>query len=130
MASWGCKIWSILISAITSSLEPFHRCCPMNLHSARLFSPSLQYLNFSNNQFVGSLLDYQASSFENLRVLDVSNNQLPGKLTTFEFSYGLETLRLGGNRFSGNFPDALFVDNTLALKELDLIHNSLSVKHN
>ncbi|XP_057870223.1 LRR receptor-like serine/threonine-protein kinase GHR1 [Cryptomeria japonica] len=86
----------------------------------------LQYLNLSNNQLVGSLLDYHSSSFANLRVLDVSNNQLSGKLPSFEFAYGLETLRLGGNKFSGNLPDALFVDDTLALKELDLSHNSLS----
>lgn len=94
-------------------------------HESEL-SHSLQYLNFSNNQLVGSLLDYHSSSFENLRVLDVSNNQLSGKLPTFEFAYGLETLRLGGNRFSGNLPDALFVEDTLALKELDLSHNNLS----
>ena len=90
-------------------------------------SPSLQYLNFSNNQLVGSLLDYHSSSFENLRVLDVSNNQLSVKLTTFKFSYGLETLRLGSNIFFGNLPDALFVEDTLALKQLDLSTTAFQV---
>ena len=100
----------------------------MLTHESAL-SLSLQYLNFSNNQLVGSLLGYHSSSFENLRVLDVNNNKLSGKLPTFEFSYGLETLRLGGNIFSGNFPDALFVEDTLAL-QLDLSHNSLLGKYN
>ncbi|KAJ4981201.1 hypothetical protein NE237_032038 [Protea cynaroides] len=92
-----------------------------------LISESIKYLNLSNNQFTGSLVDGgELPIFGSLKVLDLSNNQLSGELPEFNFVYELEVLRLANNRFTGFVPIGLLKGDSLVLIELDLSGNNLS----
>ncbi|XP_077220690.1 LRR receptor-like serine/threonine-protein kinase GHR1 [Tasmannia lanceolata] len=89
--------------------------------------PDTKYLNLSNNQFTGSLVNGGGlSSFGNLKVLDLSYNQLSGELPEFNFFYDLEVLRLGNNMFTGFIPNGLLRGDPLVITELDLSANNLS----
>ncbi|KAF9620702.1 hypothetical protein IFM89_014002 [Coptis chinensis] len=90
-------------------------------------SETIKYLNLSNNQFTGSLVNGgELPIFGSLKVLDLSYNQLDGELPEFNFVYDLESLRLGNNRFSGFIPNGLLKGDSLVLTELDLSSNNLS----
>ncbi|XP_077243878.1 LRR receptor-like serine/threonine-protein kinase GHR1 [Tasmannia lanceolata] len=90
-------------------------------------SETIRYLNLSNNQFTGSLVNEgDLSSFGSLKVLDLSYNQLSGDLPEFNFFYALEVLRLGNNMFSGFIPNGLLRGDPLVIAELDLSANNLS----
>ncbi|KAF8413458.1 hypothetical protein HHK36_001445 [Tetracentron sinense] len=90
-------------------------------------SETIKYLNLSNNQFTGSLVNGgELPVFESLKVLDLSYNQLSGELPGFNFLYELEVLRLSSNRFSGFIPNGLLKGDSLVLAELDLSANNLS----
>ncbi|XP_042501934.1 LRR receptor-like serine/threonine-protein kinase GHR1 [Macadamia integrifolia] len=92
-----------------------------------LISESIKYLDLSNNQFTGSLVDGgELPIFGSLQVLDLSNNQLSGELPEFNFVYELEVLRLANNRFTGFVPNGLLKGDSLVLTELDLSGNNLS----
>ncbi|XP_020276193.1 probable LRR receptor-like serine/threonine-protein kinase At4g20940 isoform X2 [Asparagus officinalis] len=90
-------------------------------------SETVKYLNLSNNQLTGSLIDGgEMSTFGSLKVLDLSYNQLSGPLPGFDYVYDLEVLRLGNNGFDGFLPNGLLKGDSLVLSELDLSANNLS----
>nr|CAD1841494.1 unnamed protein product [Ananas comosus var. bracteatus] len=100
---------------------------PKELKALAEISETVKYLNLSNNQLSGTLIDgVELSTFGRLKVLDLSNNQLSGDLPGFNYVYDLEVLRLGNNAFTGFVPSGLLKDNTLVLSELDLSANNLS----
>lgn len=87
-------------------------------------SPSLSYLNLSNNWFSGDFPDFANGyvSLTRLRVLDLSHNALSGFIPKgISLIHNLKELKLQGNRFSGNLP----VDTGLCphLSKLDLSDN-------
>ncbi|KAL5716121.1 LRR receptor-like serine/threonine-protein kinase ghr1 [Ranunculus cassubicifolius] len=90
-------------------------------------SETIKYLNLSNNQFTGSLVNGgELPAFQSLKVLDLSYNQMSGELPEFNFAYELETLRLGNNLFSGLVPNMLLKGDSSVLAELDLSSNNLT----
>lgn len=94
-------------------------------------SDTVKYLNLSNNQLTGSLIDGGTlSTFRSLKVLDLSYNQLSGELPGFNYVYDLEVLKLGNNQFSGFLPDGLLKTDSLVLTDLDLSSNNLSGRIN
>ncbi|MQM03969.1 hypothetical protein Taro_036759 [Colocasia esculenta] len=100
---------------------------PKELKFLADISETLKYLNLSNNQLSGSLIEGSGlPTFGSLKVLDLSDNQLSGELPGFEYVYDLEVLRLGNNGFSGFVPNGLLKEDTLVISELDLSANNLS----
>ncbi|OVA13000.1 Protein kinase domain [Macleaya cordata] len=90
-------------------------------------SETIKYLNLSNNQLTGSLINGgELPMFGSLRVLDLSYNQFSGELPEFNFVYDLEVLRLSNNMFSGFLPNGLLKGDSMVLVELDLSSNNLS----
>ena len=100
---------------------------PKELKFLAEVSETVKYLNLSNNQLTGSLIDGgEISTFGSLKVLDLSYNQLSGPLPGFDYVYDLEVLRLGNNGFDGFLPNGLLKGDSLVLSELDLSGNNLS----
>lgn len=99
---------------------------PKELKFLSEVSETVKYLNLSNNQLTGSLIDGGISTFGSLKVLDLSYNQLSGPLPGFDYAYDLEVLRLGNNGFDGFLPNGLLKGDSLVLSELDLSANNLS----
>ncbi|KAE8655453.1 putative disease resistance protein [Hibiscus syriacus] len=97
----------------------------LGLGSSSLVS-SIQYLNISQNLVVGELFAHDGTRyFDSLEVLDASNNQLVGTIPSFNFIVSLRILRLGNNQLSGSLPGALLQESSMILSELDLSLNQL-----
>ncbi|KAE8666662.1 protein ETHYLENE INSENSITIVE 3 [Hibiscus syriacus] len=97
----------------------------LGLGSSSLVS-SIQYLNISQNLVVGELFAHDGTLyFDSLEVLDASNNQLVGTIPSFNFIVSLRILRLGNNQLSGSLPGALLQVSSMILSELDLSLNQL-----
>ncbi|XVF46388.1 hypothetical protein PTKIN_Ptkin03bG0022800 [Pterospermum kingtungense] len=90
------------------------------------FVPLIQYFNVSRNLLVGELFAHDGMSyFDSLEVFDASNNQLVGTIPSFNFMVSLRILRLGNNQLSGSLPEALLLESSMVLSELDLSLNKL-----
>ncbi|ONK67369.1 uncharacterized protein A4U43_C06F19460 [Asparagus officinalis] len=123
--------WSLLVESkavhIDLSGNLLRSSDPNELEFLAEVSETVKYLNLSNNQLTGSLIDGgEMSTFGSLKVLDLSYNQLAGPLPGFDYVYDLEVLRLGNNRFDGFLPNGLLKGDSLVLSELDLSANNLS----
>jgi len=94
---------------------------------ASLFSsPSLVYLDLSQNNFTGNFQLCPNISF-NLRVIDVSNNKLQGPIPELLSELvGINRLDLSSNNFTGTV-DLSFIKNYMDLSYLSLSYNKLSV---
>ncbi|KAL3718488.1 hypothetical protein ACJRO7_003596 [Eucalyptus globulus] len=90
------------------------------------FVSSIRYLNVSSNALVGELFSHDGMPFfDSLEVFDASNNKLVGKIPSFNFVVSLQILRLGNNQLSGSLPQALLLESSMILAELDLSDNQL-----
>ncbi|XP_029128191.1 receptor-like protein EIX2 [Cajanus cajan] len=84
---------------------------------------SLQELDLSFNQIIGSLPDF--SVFSSLKILDLSTNQLSGKIPEDnELSSQMESLFISSNSLEGGVPKSF--GRACTLGSLDLSNNSLS----
>ncbi|KAK7315131.1 hypothetical protein VNO77_33663 [Canavalia gladiata] len=84
---------------------------------------SLQELDLSNNQIIGSLPDI--SVFSSLKTLHLSYNKLNGKiLEGSKLPSQLESLSISSNSLEGGVPKSL--GSSCSLTSLDLSYNSLS----
>lgn len=90
------------------------------------FISSVQYLNISNNELVGQLFAHDGMPyFDNLEVFDATNNHFVGNVPSFNFIVSLRVLKLRCNQLSGAVPEALLLESSTVLSELDLSHNLL-----
>lgn len=90
------------------------------------FISSIQFINVSCNNLGGELFAHDGMPyFDNLEVFDAANNQFVGNVPSFNFVVSLRVLRLGTNQLSGAIPEALLLENSMILTELDLSHNLL-----
>ncbi|XP_061352031.1 probable inactive receptor kinase At5g10020 [Gastrolobium bilobum] len=90
------------------------------------FLSSIQYLNVSHNSLIGELFAHDGIPYlDNLEVFDASHNQLVGNIPSFTFVVSLGILRLACNQLSGSLPEALLMESSMMLSELDLSQNKL-----
>ncbi|GAA0185446.1 hypothetical protein LIER_32734 [Lithospermum erythrorhizon] len=90
------------------------------------FVSSINYLNISRNNLGDDLFPHDGMPFfDNLEVFDASDNHFTGNLPSFNFVVSLRVLRLGRNMLSGSLPDALLLESSTLLSELDISHNHL-----
>ncbi|CDP19131.1 unnamed protein product [Coffea canephora] len=90
------------------------------------FISSIQHINVSCNNLGGELFAHDGMPyFDNLEVFDAANNHFVGNVPSFNFVVSLRVLRLGTNQLSGALPEALLLENSMVLTELDLSHNLL-----
>lgn len=90
------------------------------------FISSIQYLNISYNNLGGELFAHDGMPyFDNLEVFDATSNHFVGNVPSFNFDVSLRVLRLGSNQLSGALPEALLLDSSMVLSELDLSLNLL-----
>jgi len=98
---------------------------PSILHSLSIgcIRNSLQHLDLTYNQIVGSLPDL--SVFSALKSLDLSYNRLNGKIAEGnKLPTQLESLSISSNFLEGGIPKSF--GNACALQNLDMMYNNLS----
>ncbi|CAJ1953028.1 unnamed protein product [Sphenostylis stenocarpa] len=91
---------------------------------------TLQELHLSNNNLSGKIASFigNSSILSSLRILDLSNNMLTGELPkNIGLLWELEGLHLQENNLEGDIYELHFT-NLSKLMDLDLTHNSLSLK--
>ncbi|CAA7013834.1 unnamed protein product [Microthlaspi erraticum] len=86
--------------------------------------PKLVYMNFSSNQFHGTIPS-SIGEMKGLEWLDMSSNDLSGQLPTTFWSgcYSLGTLRLSNNKLQGKYFQSMHLTR---LTELHLDGNNFS----
>ncbi|KAL3518759.1 hypothetical protein ACH5RR_021348 [Cinchona calisaya] len=90
------------------------------------FVSSIRYINISYNSLAGELFAHDGMPFfDNLEVFDATNNRFVGNVPSFNFVVSLRVLKLGSNQLSGALPEALLLESSMVLSELDLSLNLL-----
>ncbi|KAK3444982.1 hypothetical protein EUGRSUZ_A00577 [Eucalyptus grandis] len=98
-----------------------------NIPSSLFTLPSIQKLQFSNNQFSGQVNEFSNAAQHKLDTLDLSNNNIGGELPKSIWKLrGLKYLSLSSNNFSGSFHINL-VQQLKNLLYLDLSCNRFSI---
>ncbi|KAI3986470.1 hypothetical protein MKX01_037752 [Papaver californicum] len=96
--------------------------------SALFTLPSLQKLELTVNQFIGSLEDFSNRSSSVLEILDISINKLQGLIPVSFFDLSrLKILTLSSNNFTGTLSLEKFFQKFKNLSSLDLSSNNFSI---
>ncbi|XP_039120156.1 receptor-like protein EIX1 [Dioscorea cayenensis subsp. rotundata] len=108
----------IIINVINLSSNRFYGALPP-------FSPNIEYIDFSNNLFSGTLLPITSEYLPLLGELHLSNNLINGTILASICNFaGMQVIDLSSNRLFGQVP-ACFPD-LVALMVINLENNNLS----